>query len=241
MPLPTAPRRLLSTLALALALGLAPMPQLAWTAPAAAQATPSAAEPATVDELVDAVSAAYKNVQSIKADFTQVTRSAAMGEGEKQRGRIQLMRPRMMRWDFTAPDVKLFVTDGATMWVYTPAEKQVIVSSDMGGGDSSGVDQLLTTLEKLDELFVVTLLDRQGGAEKRSYVLQLTPRKEGGFKSLRLQLNRRYELEKLVIVDAFDNETEMAFTNLKLNPTLATSEFSFTAPAGVSVVRADGL
>lgn len=238
MPLLAASRRLLAAAALGLALGVAPLPQALLLAPAHAQDAP---EPATVQELVSAVEAVYKDVQTIKADFSQVTRSAAMGEGERQRGRIQLMRPRMMRWDFTTPEARLFVTDGKTMWVYSPAEKQVIITSDLGA-DDSGVDQLLTTLENLDDLFVVKLLDRQGGAEKRSYVLELVPKKQGGFKSLRLELNRRrYELEKLVIVDAFDNETEMSFTNLKLNPTLAASEFTFTVPAGIQVVRADGM
>ena len=235
--------RLLRSGALGLAVSLSPaalcpLGLLAGTPAALAQEAP---EPATVAELTAAVEAAYKGVSSMKADFTQVSRSAAMGEGEKQRGRIQLMRPRSMRWDFTHPDPKLFVTDGKTMWVYTPAEKQVIISQDLGGGDG-GVDQLLTTLESLDELFEVTLVDRQGGIEKRSYVLELVPRKEGAFKSLRLELSRRkYELEKLVIVDAFDNETEMTFSNLKLNPTIAAAEFSFTVPSGIQVVRADGL
>lgn len=235
-------RPLISRLAragsLGLLLGMAPL-GLALGSPAA-QAQ-DAAELATVDELVSAIEAAYKDVAALRADFTQVTRSAAMGEGEKQKGKVQLMRPRMMRWDFTSPESKLFVTDGATMWVYTPAEKQVFVSEDLGGGDG-GMDQLLSNLENLDQYFDVTLLDRAGGVLKASYVLELAPKGEVQFKKLRLELNRKnYGLERLVVVDAFDNETDLIFSNLKLNPTLDTTEFTFTVPSGIQVIRGDGL
>ncbi|NOY26818.1 MAG: outer membrane lipoprotein carrier protein LolA [Oligoflexia bacterium] len=227
-------------LALALLTAGAPAAVATVSVPAMAQD----AEPATVTELVAAVGAAYKDVNSLRADFVQVTRSPAMGEGEKQRGKVQLMRPRSMRWDFSSPDVKLFVTDGKTMWVYTPADKQVFVTEDLGGDDKSsgGMDQLLGNLENLDEYFDVTLLDRQGGSQKASYVLELVPKSDMQFKKLRLELDHRhYGLERLVIVDAFDNETDLSFSNLKLNPTLDPSVFTFVVPAGIQVVRADGL
>lgn len=224
-----------SRLALALLLGLAA--PVIGSPSALAQSQP--AEP-TLKEIVAGVEATYKSVQTLRADFVQVSRSAAMGEGEKQRGRIQLMRPRMMRWDFTQPEAKLFVTDGKTMWVYTPAQKQVFITEDLGQ-DSGGVDQLLSTLENLEDFFVVKLLP-PGGGERRTHVLELSPRKASSFKQLRVELSRgRYELERLVIVDAFDNETEMSFSNLKLNAPVVAAEFQFQAPAGTQVLRADGL
>ena len=75
------------------------------------------------------------------------------------------------------------------------------------------------------------------------FALQLKPKGSSGqFKRLDLVLARQgYALQRLVIVDAFDNQTELSFTNLKINPKLAASEFSFQVPAGVTVVRADGL
>lgn len=230
------PSRLLRAFTLSGLLAL-PLAGLLVSAPAMAQA----AEPTTVKEIVAQVEATYKSVQSLKADFVQVSRSAAMGEGEKQRGRIQLMRPRLMRWDFTQPEVRLFVTDGRTMWVYSPSEKQVFVTEDLGT-DAGGVDQLLSTLENLEEFFEVKLIDSPTVGERRVHVLELTPRKASGFKHLRIELTRgKYELERLVIVDAFDNETEMSFSNLKLNAPIASTEFTFQAPEGTQVVRADGM
>lgn len=228
--------RLARSVALVGLLGL-PVSAALYPAPAMAQV----AEPTTLKEIIGQVEATYKTVETLKADFVQVSRSMAMGEGEKQRGKIQLMRPRMMRWDFTQPEARLFVTDGSTMWVYSPSEKQVFVTEDLGA-DNGGVEQLLSTLENLEEFFNVALINAPTVGERRVHVLELTPRTPGAFKRLRIELTRgKYELERLIIVDAYDNETEMTFTNLKLNTPLAKGEFTFQAPAGTQVVRADGI
>ncbi len=201
-------------------------------------ATAVADEAPSVQQVIDGVESTYKDVDSLQADFSQVARSAAMGAGQAQQGVVMLARPRQMRWEFKVPDDKLFVTDGKTMWVYTPADKQVFVSEDLGGGDS-GTDQLLENLDSLDELFDVQMLP---GAPEGSVKLSLTPKKAAQFKKLQLQLSSEgYRLQELVVVDSFDNETVLTFTNLQINPKLAPTSFHFDVPDGINVVRSDGL
>lgn len=204
----------------------------------AVASAPAAAAP-TVDQVVSGVESAYKDVRTLQADFSQVVSSATMGAGPAQTGVIKLARPRKMRWDFVTPDDKLFVTDGATMWVYTPADKQVFISEDLGGGDGN-VEQLLDSLDKLDELFEVRLLEP---ASPQSVRLDLRPRAATAqFKSLELELSADgYRLQRLVLVDAFDTRTELAFSNLVLNPSLPDAAFTFQVPDGIAVIRSDGL
>ncbi len=193
----------------------------------------------TVQQVVDGVESTYKGVNALKADFTQVARSAAMGDGQAQQGVVMLARPRKMRWDFNVPDDKLFVTDGSTMWVHTPADKQVFISDDLGGGGAGGPDELLQNLDKLDELFSVSIIP---GAPAGSVRLELLPKKQAQFKKLQLLLALDgYTLQQLVVVDTFDNATELSFSNIQVNPTLADSVFTFQVPAGTEVIRADGL
>lgn len=202
---------------------------------------PAAADAAapTVDQVVAGVERTYDDVQALKASFTQVVTSPAMGAGPAQSGEIMLARPRKMRWDFSVPDDKLFVTDGSTMWVYTPADKQVFVSTDLAGGDGT-MDALLSSLDSLDELFEVSLLD---GAPAGQVRLGLAPRKDSAqFKSLELDLSATdYRLQRLVLVDGFDNRTELSFSSLVINPTLADSVFTFQVPPGVQVIDSSGL
>ena len=205
-------------------------------------AAPSRAQsdPETVADLVAAVEATYSEVSSLRADFVQIQRSTTIGGESRQKGRVMLKRPRKMRWDFVQPDDRQFVTDGSTMWIWSSADNQVIVSTEVGAG--TGMTQLLDDLNNLDELFEVTLLDRAGGAAKASYVLELKPKKDQGFKKLRLVVARKkYTVEQVVVIDQFDNEVELSFTQVKMNPELPDNLFVFEIPAGAQVIRTDGM
>ena len=40
-----------------------------------------------------------------------------------------IKKPGKMRWEYSAPEKKTFVSDGVKIYSYLPADKQVIVSS----------------------------------------------------------------------------------------------------------------
>lgn len=191
-----------------------------------------------VQQVIKDVEAAYKDVQTLSADFTQVTRSSAMGDETKQKGRVQLKRPKMMRWVFTQPQGKLFVTNGETMWVWSEDENQVIVSKGVGSG-GGGMGQLLDDLNRLGELFDVVILP--DSVKAGSILLGLTPKQETSFQSLKLQLEQKtHAVQQVVMVDAFGNEVELSFSQVKFNTEMADSDFVFAVPAGAQVLNADG-
>ena len=203
----------------------------------AAFVTPAFAD-SNVTSVIDGVEAAYADVSSLQADFVQVTRSAAMGDETKQKGQVLLKRPKMMRWEFTQPAGNTFVTNGETMWVWSAAEKQVIVSK-AGSASGQGMAQLLDDLNRLGELFDASLVEDTG--HPNSVVLALTPKTEAGFQKLTLRLaSTGYAVEHVVMLDAFGNEVELSFNKVKLNPDLSTHQFSFTVPDGATVLNADG-
>ena len=191
-----------------------------------------------VQEIINGVEAAYKDVQTLRADFVQITRSKAMGDETKQRGKVMLKRPKMMRWTFTQPAGKLFVTDGQKMWVWSAPENQVIISSGMGGGNT-GMSQLLEDLNRLGDLFNVKLLPNEG--KNGSVLLELKPKQDAGFQNLKLQLTEKsYMVQSVVMIDAFGNEVDLRFNQVRTNVSLADSEFSFEVPKGAQVLNADG-
>ncbi|MCB9761547.1 MAG: outer membrane lipoprotein carrier protein LolA [Alphaproteobacteria bacterium] len=200
--------------------------------------------PATVEELVTEVEKAYDDVSSLKADFVLVTRSAAMGE-RKERGKVTLKRPKMMRWDSRTPNGQgsLFVTDGAKMWVYTPANAQVLVFNDVSNaGASAGLVDLLDNLGNMDEYFDASLMEPQSLQDKKSVGVVLKPKSESQFSEIRLVFSRKkYELEQVTTVDVLGAETEISFSQVRVNQEIADGEFSFTAPDGAEVINADGI
>ena len=189
-----------------------------------------------VGEVIAGVEAKYGKVSSLQASFVQINRSAAMGE-TKQKGKLSLERPRKMRWAFTKPPGKLFVTDGTTMWVWSKADNQVIISQVAAGANSGDMTQLLDSLDKLGELFEVELLD---GTDK-SYQLKLTPRTQGNVKYVELMVSRKtFTVEQVKTVDGFDNEMELSFDNIKTNVSIPAKDFSFDVPSSAQVIKTGG-
>jgi len=47
---------------------------------------------------------------------------------------LLVKKPGKMRWEYNAPEKKLFVSDGVKIYSYVPEDKQVIVS-DVPSGD----------------------------------------------------------------------------------------------------------
>ena len=93
------------------------------------------------------------------------------------------------------------------------------------------------------EHFEVTQIEDADARRRNNIVLLLKPRKEGmNMKSLRIEFTRKkYNLQRLVMVDAFDNETELSFSQVRLNAPIDDSVFDFQPPAGVEVIKPEGL
>ena len=214
---------------------------LAWMAllafvVATGRADATESDPQTVQEIVQAIERTYANVQAIRADFTQTSRSQLMGE-QHQKGKVMLKRPRKMRWAFTQPDDRQFVTDGKTMWIWSAHDNQVIVTGDFAS-QSGDMPQLLDDLSKLDEMFDIVMLPDT----PQAHVLSLTPKKQASFKKLELVIEKKkYTLEKVTMTDNMDGVVELAFSQMKLNPELADSSFTFAIPPGAQVIRSDGM
>lgn len=217
--------RALRSLALALT--------LVCSAPASAQA-PAA-------QIVSAVEAKYKDVTAIEARFTQTVSSPSFGE-TVQKGALKLQRPKQARWEFQEPSQSAMVTDGQTMWIWTPDSNQVIVTEDLSAsGSGSDLMVLLTDLSRLEEFFTVEV--GQGAADE--HVLKLTP-KDASLKAQVSQLSLvlvkdSMVLKKVSFADSFGQQTRLDFADVDLSPTFADGTFTFTPPAGATVINSGGL
>lgn len=205
----------------------------AFTLLASAVLVPSA-HAADATEVIAKVEAKYAEVNALKASFTQVTRSEALGD-QKQSGTLTVERPSKMRWDFEG-DGRQFITDGSTMWIYNPADKQVLRYADFSQAAATA-DALLQSLDKLSELFDVELQSSDPGP-----VLGLKPkREEGQVKQMQLTLTPELVVSKVEIEDAFGGTTLLAFADVELADDVPDERFTFVVPEGVEVVEGGSL
>jgi outer membrane lipoprotein-sorting protein len=208
-------------------------------APAAAEDPPEpsvtqAAPAVDLDALMAQLSETYSEVSAVQASFTQKSRSQMYGEGPSQPGTVTIARPRRMSITFGGDMPSQFISDGETLWVYSPVNNQVIVTPDMSDS-SDGISDLLESLSSLQERFEVTALPAAVGSQ----TISLAPKDGAQFKGLQLTFDDALRLTRLEIVDKLDTVTIMDFDSFELNPALPEGMFAFEAPEGTTVVRTD--
>src|SRR5262245_25811728 len=91
----------------------------AMAATVAAAKTSPAAAPA-----VRALESRYHNARTLRAVFLQ-RYSDARGSAQAESGTVFFSRPSRMRWEYEAPERKLFLADGKSVWFYVPADRTV--------------------------------------------------------------------------------------------------------------------
>ena len=78
---------------------------------------------APLDALLKQVENRYNHAKTLQVLFTeQYTPPASLRRTES--GVLMLRKPGRMRWDYTQPKGKLWVSDGKDWWLYTPADNR---------------------------------------------------------------------------------------------------------------------
>ena len=216
-------RRMLLTTATGLvALALVPPP-------VASQSTPAG--------LATAVQAHYQQVRDFTASFEQAYVGGALKRRTVERGTVAIRKPGRMRWDYEAPEKKLFVSDGTRMYFYVPADRQVRVSAMPEAGRVPTPILFLAGRGDLLRDFTVEEVAAPSGT-KGLRALRLRPsRPEPEYETLTLVVDgSSYALRQLVVVDAQGGTSTFTFSNLRENVGVPDSRFVFTMPKGVDVV-----
>ncbi|MDQ3068693.1 MAG: outer membrane lipoprotein chaperone LolA [Acidobacteriota bacterium] len=201
---------------------------------AAAQTAP----PASTGEIAAAVQRRYNGVRDFTADFTHTYQGGVLRQKTVERGTLEVKKPGRMRWAYTSPEKKEFVSDGSKLYSYLPADRQVIVSEVPPGGADTTAALFLAGRGDLTRDFTAAL----DGQDAASYRLKLTPkRKQQEFDTLTLVVSRAtMQITSLVAQDQQGGTSIFVFSKLKENVGLADSRFAFAIPRGVEVVRSGG-
>lgn len=197
----------------------------------------AAAPPSCLDLAVEAIQNRYDRVQDMRADFTQVTRTAALAGSESSvSGTVSFAKPGKMRWSYTDPP-SLLVSDGQTLWIYDPAYKEVQKLSAGSQYLSGASIQFLLGGGSIRRDF--TIVERSCSASEVE--IDLTPTAPATYERLTILADPGSgDLIRTTIHDLLGNVTEVTFSNLEtdLNPPPET--FRFDPPEGVKVLEIGG-
>lgn len=168
------------------------------------------------------------NTKSMSANFTQTTKGAKSGTFK---GSMSVQRPNNFRWETKSPSEQLIVANGNTLWVYDKDLEQATKQSVDNQVGNTPALLLSGDPSKIDQNFKIT----QPYSTKNYYVLY--PKSaNANFKNLSISFNGGKPV-MMVLNDSLGQTTSIKFSNIKLNPSLNSSQFKFTPPKGVDVIN----
>jgi outer membrane lipoprotein carrier protein len=199
---------------------------------------PRAADPGA-PELAQALQKKYDGIKDFSSDFVHTYEGGVLRKRITERGHLLVKKPGRMRWEYTTPEPKLFVSDGAKMYSYLPQDKQVIISSLPADDRATTPTLFLTGKGNLTRDFTPSLVDLPAGMPAGARALKLIPKsRQRDYDWLILVIDPgTLAIRGLVTVDAQGGQSTFAFDNLKENVGLADKEFAFKIPRGVDVVE----
>lgn len=192
-----------------------------------------AAEPG-VKDVVRTVERHYNQTQTLEADFVQ--RYTLGPTTLVESGRVYFQKPGRMRWDYAAPDEKLFLTDGEFAYLYVPQERQVRRQSLKEAPEWQAAFALLLGRVNLGRLFdhleLVRVHSLEGPA--RWQLRGLAKSAKQPFREVWLDLNDRYQVLRIEIRQRDGSLMEFHFRRWQENRPLAPDLFHLQVPPGTT-------
>ena len=152
---------------------------VALTAAVSAQTGP----PASVDSVARDLQKKYDRMTDFSADFVHSYRGGVLKQQATEQGHLLVKKPGKMRWEYTSPEKKTFVSDGHKLYSYIPQDKQVIVSTVPPDDQAPAPALFLTGKGNIARDFNATF-DKVAEAPPGAVVLRLTPKKRGAGRQL---------------------------------------------------------
>ena len=178
----------------------------------------------------------YNGIKDFQGDFVQTYEGGVLRTKTTERGTLVIKRPGRMRFTYTKPERKEFVSDGNRLYMYLVTDKQVIVSPAPTAEDGDVPAMFLAGQSDLARDYTPSFTPLPGAAPGL-LTLQLIPKdKHSEFESLGIGVDARLQIQFLTAVDRQGGRSSFVFSNLKENRGISDKEFEFRIPRGVDVV-----
>lgn len=186
----------------------------------------------TVKYVTEQLQHRYEMIDDATIQFTQRVKFGFSKIEQTFEGTLISKKPKFYRIE---SEHQTLVTDGVTVWAYSPANKQVIVDHYRENQNSISPEQFMLTIPTQ---YYTTLVGKEKEREQTLVVLKLIPKDDRSFvQSVKLWIdNATWMIVRITIVDVNETETTYLVRNAKFNTNVKEKIFTFTPPAGVDVV-----
>lgn len=217
-------------------------------------------EAARLVERIESWSRAHPHFE---ARFEQRFQPRIFGRERVESGRLTILRPGRMRFDYETPEPKVFVSDGTNTWFHVPADRQVVVGAfaaernapEGEGPEVNGPEgelppnplDFLSGAARITDFFEAEIApagegDRREDAADGLRAVALTARRaDSGLSALTLLVEPGSgRIRGIASEDLEGNRTEFRFSDFRVGDPPDDALFTFRIPPGTEVLTATG-
>jgi|SRR5579875_2763282 len=184
------------------------------------------------DELIKKIQDRYNGARTLSLNFVEDYSILGHPRPEES-GKLTLRKQGKMRWDYTHPAGKLFISDGKTVFLYTARDNRVEKVPLKNTEDMRApLAFLLGRLDMKKEFRDFELRPGPGG----SWLKAMAKNERVPYQSVEMLVAPDGSVRQLKVVGRDQSLLSFSFSDEKLNPPVSDEAFRFKIPPGAEVV-----
>ncbi len=205
------------------------------------------AEQQKINGLVAKVKAKQAARKSMKCDIIIKTSYGSAGGAQEVKGTVTIKKKDKFKVHYTEPTEQFLISNGKSLWVYTPGLKQVIKQA---AKDAALDTNFYIEIENSIEYFVKNSKTTMA-EDDTTYTLAMTPidRKKLDFDEINVKIEKAdltpaymsMKFEGSLMEVLFSNITNFNAEETAKSAVMADKNFSFKTPEGVEEINASDL
>ncbi|HEU4390761.1 MAG TPA: outer membrane lipoprotein carrier protein LolA [Blastocatellia bacterium] len=198
-------------------------------------------EPVNLSAVISSLSQKYSRLTGLAADFTQIY-IAPDGRSRRESGRLLLKKTRKARWDYEAPERKVFLSDGRNIYFYVYGDPEATSVSIRESADPQIPFLFLLGHSDLRKEFArIELAPTEEPLIRGNLVLRLFPKRAPEeFKQILVEVSTAsLTVHRVVIVAPDNSRMDFHLANVREGYVPPDSDFTFAPPPGVKIRRAN--
>lgn len=178
----------------------------------------------------------YAKAGTLFAHFEQENESVAMKTKKKSSGEIVIKKPNKLRWQTTAPDPNLLVSDGKRAWFYTPPFDETEHGQYAEYPANKIRSRLASTLLSGEFSKAKDLTIR--AVSKHEFVLKPRAGTAGTVREARVEIDPiEKKITRVQLIHEDGNRTDIHLSDINLGQSYGDDVFVFKAPPNTDKVQ----
>jgi outer membrane lipoprotein carrier protein len=194
---------------------------------------------AALDPLLKSVENRYNRTQSLTLSFSE-TYEGTGRPAQTESGILYLRKPGRMRWEYSSPPGKIFLSDGKEVFLYNPEDHRAKRSKLKESEDMRA--PLAFLLGKLDfskEFRTLGIRSVSAAGASETWIVAEPKSQNLLYTKVEFQALPSGEIRQVRVTGQDRSTLSFVFSGEQLNAPVSPNLFIFRAPPGVQVVEAE--